>query len=165
MTLKLNFIQSFFFGMKEERYLHSCRKNLFDKSFLCLLKFLLCFQIIFSSFIDGARGKEMLERKFLASATLQTVLDYLTIEGFPAEEYKVLSSWPRRDVSTYSFLFEPELALLVGLQVVSSKEKGGIKLFDKILMLGIVAYACLGGSRDSLGSDQRPSPEGPSPEG
>ena len=88
----------------------------------------------------------MLERKFLASATLQTVLDYLTIEGFPAEEYKVLSSWPRRDVSTYSFLFEPELALLVGLQVVSSKEEGGIKLFDKILMLGIVAYACLGGS-------------------
>ena len=99
----------------------------------------------------------MLERKFLASATLQTVLDYLTIEGFPAEEYKVLSSWPRRDVSTYSFLFEPELALLVGLQVVSSKEEGGIKLFDKILMLGIVAYACLGESRDRLGSDQRPT--------
>merc|ERR1712223_1792660 len=48
---------------------------------------------------DGARGKEMLERKFLASATLQTVLDYLTIEGFPAEEYKVLSSWPRRDLT------------------------------------------------------------------
>ena len=48
---------------------------------------------------------------------------------------------------------------------MSSKEEGGIKLFDKILMLGIVAYACLGGSRDSLGSDQRPSPEGPSPKG
>merc|ERR1712223_1969805 len=48
---------------------------------------------------DGARAKEMLERKFLASATLQTVLDYLTIEGFPAEEYKVLSSWPRRDLT------------------------------------------------------------------
>jgi len=49
---------------------------------------------------DGASGKQSLERKFLASATLQTVLDYLTIEGFPAEEYKILSSWPRRDLTT-----------------------------------------------------------------
>ena len=36
----------------------------------------------------------------MASDSLQTVLDYLTIEGFPEEEYKVLSSWPRRDVSS-----------------------------------------------------------------
>ena len=44
-------------------------------------------------------SKQSLERRFLASDTLQTVLDYLTIEGFHHEEYKVLSSWPRRDVS------------------------------------------------------------------
>ena len=42
-------------------------------------------------------------------------------------------------VSRYCvFLFEPELALLVGLQVVSSKEGGGGgregELFDKILL-------------------------------
>jgi len=48
---------------------------------------------------DGASGKQSLERRFLASDTLQTVLDYLTIEGFPHEEYKVLSSWPRRDLT------------------------------------------------------------------
>lgn len=47
-----------------------------------------------------SEGKQSLERRFLASATLQTVIDYLTIEGFPAEEYKVLSSWPRRDLTT-----------------------------------------------------------------
>ena len=52
---------------------------------------------------DGAAAansgnKQSLERRFLASNTLQTVLDYLTIEGFPHEEFKVLSSWPRRDV-------------------------------------------------------------------
>merc|ERR1712203_397084 len=41
---------------------------------------------------DGASsGKQSLERRFLASDKLQTVLDYLTIEGFPHEEFKVLS--------------------------------------------------------------------------
>ena len=50
-------------------------------------------------FTDTSK-KDTLERRFLASDSLQTVLDYLTIEGFPEEEYKVLSSWPRRDVSS-----------------------------------------------------------------
>lgn len=44
--------------------------------------------------------RDTLERRFLASDSLQTVLDYLTIEGFPHEEYKVLSSWPRRDLTS-----------------------------------------------------------------
>lgn len=48
---------------------------------------------------DASSGKQSLERRFLASDCLQTVLDYLTIEGFPHEEYKVLSSWPRRDLT------------------------------------------------------------------
>ena len=42
------------------------------------------------------------ERRFLASDTLQTIFDYLTVEGFAApEDYKVISSWPRRDVSKH----------------------------------------------------------------
>jgi len=45
-------------------------------------------------------GGNQLERRFLASQTLQTVLDYLTTEGYPSSEYKVLSSWPRRDLTT-----------------------------------------------------------------
>ena len=58
------------------------------------------------------------------------------------------------DTNLIQELFEPELALLVGLQVVSSKE-GGRKLFDKILLPGLKAYAGLGAVRDTLGSDQR----------
>ena len=49
-------------------------------------------------------GGNQLERRFLASQTLQTVLDYLTIEGYPSSEYKVLSSWPRRDVSRFLYI-------------------------------------------------------------
>ena len=49
-------------------------------------------------------GGNQLERRFLASQTLQTVLDYLTIKGYPSSEYKVLSSWPRRDVSKSLFI-------------------------------------------------------------
>ena len=49
-------------------------------------------------------GGNQLERRFLASQTLQTVLDYLTIKGYPSSEYKVLSSWPRRDVSKFLYI-------------------------------------------------------------
>lgn len=34
----------------------------------------------------------------------QVLLDYLLVEGYPAEEFKVLSSWPRKDVSLFSAL-------------------------------------------------------------
>ena len=51
--------------------------------------------------VTGNGGKQLLERRFLASSPLQTVLDYLTTEGYPSSEFKVLSSWPRRDVSTW----------------------------------------------------------------
>jgi hypothetical protein len=50
-----------------------------------------------SSFSDAS--KQWLERRFLASNPISVVFDYLTVEGYPSEEFKVLSSWPRRDVS------------------------------------------------------------------
>ena len=56
---------------------------------------------MYQMFVFLDTSKQSLERRFLATDTLQTVLDYLTIEGFHHEEYKVLSSWPRRDVSIY----------------------------------------------------------------
>lgn len=34
----------------------------------------------------------------------QVLLDFLIVKGYPTEEYKVISSWPRRDVSTF-FVF------------------------------------------------------------
>lgn len=41
-----------------------------------------------------------LERRFLANTTLQILLNYLTVQGYPIQEYKVISSWPRRDLTT-----------------------------------------------------------------
>ncbi|XP_044746022.1 FAS-associated factor 1 [Coccinella septempunctata] len=40
-----------------------------------------------------------LERRFLVSASLQVLQDYLTVEGYPSEDYKIISSWPRRDLT------------------------------------------------------------------
>merc|ERR1712173_289656 len=52
--------------------------------------------------VSGAStsANNQIERRFLASETLQTVLDYLTTEGFSSSDFKVLSSWPRRDLTT-----------------------------------------------------------------
>ncbi|KAL5244435.1 hypothetical protein ACI65C_011845 [Semiaphis heraclei] len=43
---------------------------------------------------------KFLERRFLASDNLQVLFDYLYISGFSQEEFKVISSWPRRDLTT-----------------------------------------------------------------
>ena len=40
-----------------------------------------------------------LERRFKSDATLQTILNFLIVQGYPTEDYKVILSWPRRDVS------------------------------------------------------------------
>ncbi|XP_076635761.1 fas associated factor casp isoform X2 [Colletes latitarsis] len=42
---------------------------------------------------------KFLERRFQSDTPLQTLLNFLIVEGYPTEEYKVLCSWPRRDVS------------------------------------------------------------------
>ncbi|KAF5300903.1 hypothetical protein FQR65_LT09066 [Abscondita terminalis] len=42
---------------------------------------------------------ENLERRFQASSPLKVLLDYLIVKGYPSEEYKVISSWPRRDLT------------------------------------------------------------------
>ncbi|XP_043257171.1 FAS-associated factor 1 isoform X2 [Colletes gigas] len=42
---------------------------------------------------------KFLERRFQFDTPLQTLLNFLIVEGYPTEEYKVLCSWPRRDVS------------------------------------------------------------------
>ncbi|CAN8004083.1 unnamed protein product [Ixodes hexagonus] len=43
---------------------------------------------------------EVLSRRFLASCPLSSLLTFLASRGFPVDEYKVLASWPRRDLST-----------------------------------------------------------------
>ncbi|XP_054949063.1 FAS-associated factor 1 isoform X3 [Pan paniscus] len=42
---------------------------------------------------------EFLERRFLASNKLQIVFDFVASKGFPWDEYKLLSTFPRRDVT------------------------------------------------------------------
>lgn len=44
-------------------------------------------------------GGKFLERRFHPDTPLQILLNFLIVEGYPTDEYKVLSSWPRRDVS------------------------------------------------------------------
>ncbi|XP_072942828.1 FAS-associated factor 1 isoform X2 [Epargyreus clarus] len=43
-----------------------------------------------------------LERRFHAHDTLQALLDFLASKGYPKENYKVISGWPRRDLTTES---------------------------------------------------------------
>uniref|UniRef100_A0A8C4Q750 Fas (TNFRSF6) associated factor 1 n=1 Tax=Eptatretus burgeri TaxID=7764 RepID=A0A8C4Q750_EPTBU len=40
-----------------------------------------------------------LERRFLAAQPLSLLLDFIASQGFPLHEYKLLSTYPRRDVS------------------------------------------------------------------
>lgn len=44
---------------------------------------------------------EILTRRFLADSPLRDIINFVTSKGFPVDEYKIISSWPRRDVSIY----------------------------------------------------------------
>jgi hypothetical protein len=50
-------------------------------------------------------SRQWLERRFLATEPISVVFDYLTVEGYPSDDFKVLSSWPRRDVSVQTPIF------------------------------------------------------------
>ncbi|XP_055385315.1 FAS-associated factor 1 [Condylostylus longicornis] len=43
---------------------------------------------------------ENLERRFYGHDKLQALLNYVTSKGFPVGEYKVISGWPRKDLTT-----------------------------------------------------------------
>ncbi|KAE8610155.1 hypothetical protein XENTR_v10012031 [Xenopus tropicalis] len=42
---------------------------------------------------------EFLERRFLGSSPLQVVLDFVASKGYPCQEFKLISTFPRRDVT------------------------------------------------------------------
>lgn len=44
---------------------------------------------------------EFIERRFSGEAPLEALLLFVAAKGFPIDEYKVISSWPRRDVSLF----------------------------------------------------------------
>ncbi|CAG9857934.1 unnamed protein product [Phyllotreta striolata] len=43
---------------------------------------------------------EHIERRFQTNTPLQVLLDFLIVKGYPSEEFKVISSWPRRDLTS-----------------------------------------------------------------
>lgn len=45
----------------------------------------------------------MLERRFTTDTPLRILLNYITGEGFLVDEFKVISSWPRRDLTTLDY--------------------------------------------------------------
>lgn len=45
---------------------------------------------------EGGPG---IERRFVVNTPLRVLLDYLIVKGYPSEEFKVISSWPRRDLT------------------------------------------------------------------
>ncbi|XP_034835338.1 FAS-associated factor 1 [Maniola hyperantus] len=55
---------------------------------------------------------ECLERRFYAQDTLAALLDYLASKGYPQENYKVIASWPRRDLT-----MEPPSSTLKALKL------------------------------------------------
>lgn len=44
-------------------------------------------------------------RRFRADTPLSMLLTYVASQGYPTEEFKVLQSWPRRDVSTVLWMY------------------------------------------------------------
>ncbi|CAH1169526.1 unnamed protein product [Phaedon cochleariae] len=43
---------------------------------------------------------ENIERRFQANTQLKILLDFLIVQGYPTDEFKVISSWPRRDLTS-----------------------------------------------------------------
>lgn len=43
---------------------------------------------------------EFLERRFMAADTLQTLINFVTSKGFPLDKFKIIASWPRRDLTS-----------------------------------------------------------------
>lgn len=44
---------------------------------------------------------EFIERRFAGESPLNALLIFIASKGFPIDEYKVISSWPRRDVNIF----------------------------------------------------------------
>lgn len=43
---------------------------------------------------------ETIVRRFQCATPLKVLLDFLVVQGYPSTEYKVISSWPRRDLTS-----------------------------------------------------------------
>ncbi|XP_046327782.1 FAS-associated factor 1-like [Haliotis rufescens] len=66
---------------------------------------------------------EVTTRRFLATETVQTLLHYLTTKGFHTEEYKVLSTFPRRDITQLDLNMSLQEAKLFPQETLILEEK------------------------------------------
>lgn len=81
-------------------------------------------------------------RRFLADEPLQVLLDYLLVEGFPHTEYKVLSSWPRKDVNNFT-TFLCFLAIDVPVPIVNFLQLTAVDLTETLRQLKLVPQETL----------------------
>ncbi|KAL8568872.1 hypothetical protein ACOMHN_061448 [Nucella lapillus] len=68
-------------------------------------------------------GGEQRTRRFWAENTVQDVLNYLTSQGFHTEEFKVLSTFPRRDITQLDFSLTLKVANLFPQETLILEEK------------------------------------------
>lgn len=45
---------------------------------------------------------EFLERRFLGTCKLQVLFDFVASKGYPSDEFKLLTTFPRRNVSLHT---------------------------------------------------------------
>ena len=53
---------------------------------------------------------EFLERRFLGSCKLQVLFDFVASKGYPSDEFKLLTTFPRRNVSLIPHIFYTTVA-------------------------------------------------------
>ncbi|XP_076439934.1 FAS-associated factor 1-like [Babylonia areolata] len=68
-------------------------------------------------------GGEQITRRFWAENTVQDVLNYLTSQGFHTEEYKVLTTFPRRDITQLDSSQDLKTAKLFPQETLILEEK------------------------------------------
>ena len=62
-----------------------------------------------------APNREMLTRKFYGRHGLQVVINFITSKGYHLSEFKLLTTFPRRDVSIIDYFFN-KLKMLIKIK-------------------------------------------------
>lgn len=66
---------------------------------------------------------EVISRRFLANTSLRVLLDFLTVQGYSHNEYKVLSSWPRKDLTALEGSLTLEQLKLYPQETITLEER------------------------------------------
>ncbi|GAB6026559.1 hypothetical protein CHUAL_012975 [Chamberlinius hualienensis] len=66
---------------------------------------------------------EAITRRFLANTKLKVLLDYITVQGYPSNDYKVLSSWPRKDLTSVDWSLTLEQLKLCPQETITLEQR------------------------------------------